>query len=497
VRIELGIVGVTLLLIVAGQGVLLALGLTRLRPRTLFASSGLAYLAGVASTLLVGILMLALGISLSLPVFAALSLLLGAAGAALAIRRGERRGYPSEDALARTRMSRPQLAAIGLGCILLVALMVLGLIDAGLRPLAEWDSWSIWTRKALVLTSGGLDTQVFAGAPYGFAHLDYPILLPLFESVYFRGMGVGDTQAIHAVLWLLYAASLGAIAYLGSRITRIWVWLPVVLALALGLQFYSQLLSAYADVPLGLLAAPGVLCVGLWLREREWCWLALGALLLAAVANVKNEGVLLMAAVFVAAAMVLAAGRLWRPLLRLGLGLLGVVVAIAPWRIWVAAHDIKSNLPISKGLDPSYLAERSGRIGPTLKALLPMLESGGLSYVVPLALVLVVLGVATTGIRRVAAFYLLAGVGTLASVVWAFVITEDSLDWQIATAGSRVIMGVAFVSVAALVHVGGLLDASRSAALRADRDGERGAPEAVRSGPADPAAPRAGEAARG
>jgi 4-amino-4-deoxy-L-arabinose transferase-like glycosyltransferase len=234
----------------------------------------------------------------------------------------------------------------------------------------------------------------------------------------------------------------------------------VVLALAFGAQFHDQLLTGYADVPLGLMAAPGVLCLGLWLRELDWRWLALGSLLLAAAASVKNEGVLLVVAVFIAAAIVLAVGREWRPLSRLGLGFVGVALALAPWRIWIAAHDITSNLPISKGLDPSYLSERSGRVGPTLKALLPMLESGGLSYVIPLALTLVVLGVATPGLRRVAAFYLLAGLGTVASVVWAFVITADALDWQIATAGSRVVMGVAFVCVAALLQVGGLLDHS-------------------------------------
>jgi hypothetical protein len=355
-------------------------------------------------------------------------------------------------------MSRPQMAAVGLGFALLAAALLAGLVVAGLRPLSDWDAWSIWGRKAIVLTSTGLDTRVFAGDPYTFSHLEYPILQPLFESVYFRAMGVADTQAIHATLWLIYVACMGSLAYLGSRFTRVWVWLPVVLALAFGSSFYGQVLSGYADVPMGLIAAPGVVCLGMWLRELDWRWLALGTLLLGAAANVKNEGLLLVVAVLVAAAIVLAAAREWRQLGRLGLGLLGVLAAVGPWRIWTAAHDIKSSLPIGKGLDPSYLADRSDRIGPTLKALLPMLESGVLSYVVPLALIIAVLGVATRGLRRVAAFYLLAGLGTLASIVWAFMITEDGLDWQIATSGNRVIMGLTFVSAAGLLHVGGLLD---------------------------------------
>jgi hypothetical protein len=459
VRIELGIVGATVLLAVAGQGVLLALGITQLRVRSLLASAGLAYVAGVASTLLLGILLVAVGGELTIPIFTVLALLLGGGGVALAVRRGAR---TVEEERPGPRMSRAEMAAIGLGGALLVAFLVIGLADAGVRQLVDWDSWSIWTRKAIVLTNGGLDARVFAGTPYEFSHLEYPILQPLFESVYFRAMGLADTQAVHAVLWILFTASLGSIAYLGSRITRIWVWFPVVLAVAFGAEFHGQLLTAYADVPMGLLAASGVLCVGLWLREpRDWRWLALGALVLAAAANVKNEGLLLGVAVFLAAAIVLVVGREWRALGRLGLGFLGAAVAIAPWRIWTAAHHITSSLPIAQGLDPSYLSSRSDRVGPTLKALMPLLENSGLVYVVPLGLAVAVLGVFTAGIRRVAAFYLLAGLGTLASVVWAFVITADPLDWQIGTSANRVIMGVAFVAVAALVNVGGLLDSRR------------------------------------
>jgi hypothetical protein len=437
-----------------------------MRAKTLLASSGLAYLAGVASTLLLGILLLTLGVTITLPAFVVMALLLGALGVVLARRRGA-----CEDAAPRaSTATRREKLVIGAACGVLLAVLVLGLLDAGVRPLSDWDSWSIWTRKAAVLTSGGLDPRVFAGGPYAFAHLEYPILLPLFEAVYFRAMGGVDGLAVHAVLWILYVAALGSIAYLGSRFTRIWVWLPVVLALALGGQFQGQLMTAYADVPMGLFAASGVLCLGLWLRYLDARYLVVAALLLAATASVKNEGLLLVVACFLAAGIVLAARRSWRPLGRLGLGFLGVLVAVAPWQIWIKAHDIKSSLPIGKGLDPGYLADRFDRVGPTLKALLPMIESGGLTYVVPLAVTLAVLGVATRGLRPVAAFYLLAGLGTLASVVWAFMITADSVEYQIATSGNRVIMGVTFVALAGLLHVGALLDGHRTVPAPSDRD---------------------------
>jgi hypothetical protein len=467
-RTVVGIAGVTVLFALAGHGVLLAAGLTRLRLRTLLSATGLAYMAGVAATMLLGIVFLTLGGELSLPAFVILALLVCGAGVALELRRGRaagvQRGAEPVAPEARVVASRPEKVVIGVGIALLVAILVAGLVAAGVRPLAEWDGWSIWTRKAVVLASSGLDERLFGGLPYAFMHPDYPVLLPLFESLHFRAMGVADGQAIHAALWILLLATLGSVAYLGSRFARIWVWLPVVLALAFGSTFAGQLMTAYADVPLALFAIPGVLCLGLWLRDLDWRYLALGCLLLGAVANVKNEGVLLMVAAFVAAALVLAVGRVWPALIRLGLGFGALlVVAVVPWHVWTAANDIKSNLPISKGLDPGYLSDRSDRIVPSFKALYPMLESGGLSYVVPLAVALVLVGLATAGLRRVAAFYLLAGLGTLFSVVWAFVITNDTLAYQISTSASRVVMGVTAVGVAALLQLGGLLDSEREA----------------------------------
>src|SRR3954471_16953622 len=126
---------------------------------------------------------------------------------------------------------------------------------------------------------------------------------------------------------------MGSIAFLGSRFTRIWVWLPVVLALAFGSAFYGQLLTGYADVPMGLFAAPGVVCLGMWLRGFDWRWLALAALLLGATANVKNEGLLLVVGVVVAAAIVLAVGREGGPLGGLGPASPGVGGGVLPWRI--------------------------------------------------------------------------------------------------------------------------------------------------------------------
>ncbi|MEA2440689.1 MAG: hypothetical protein QOH76_2113 [Thermoleophilaceae bacterium] len=457
-RTELGIAGVTALLVIAGQGILLGIGLTRVALRSLLASAGLAYLVGAAATMLIGVVLITLGGEVTLPVFVAIALLLGATGAGLAYRRAATPPATEAEVEAEpSGASRGQKLIVGAALALVAALLVLGMLHAGVRPLAEWDSWSIWTRKAVVLTSGGLDARIFDGMPYGFAHLEYPVLLPLFEAVHFRAMGGVDGQAIHAALWILYVACLGSIAYLGSRFARIWVWLPAVLALAFGSQFYGQLLTAYADVPMALFAAPGVLCIGLWLRRLDWRYLLVGSLLLAAAANVKNEGTLLAVATFAAAAVVLAAGRSWRSLLTLGAGFAGVLVALAPWRLWVHGHGIKGSFPLSETFDLGKLPDRLDRIGPSLKTLYPQFESGALSFIVPFALVLVLVALTTRGLRGIAAFYLVAGLLTFSTVTWALVVTPPGVAYQ-ATTYTRVIMGTTSIALAALLHLGALLD---------------------------------------
>src|SRR5688500_1111984 len=82
-----GLLAFHLLVLAPGIAFLLATGLTALRPRDLLASVGLAHLVGVAATSLVAIVLLVAGGSLTLPVFAAISLLLTGAFLAVALLR--------------------------------------------------------------------------------------------------------------------------------------------------------------------------------------------------------------------------------------------------------------------------------------------------------------------------------------------------------------------------------------------------------------------------
>ena len=78
-------------------------------------------------------------------------------------------------------------------------------------------------------------------------------------------------------------------------------------------------------------------------------------------------------------------------------------------------------------------------------------------YLVPLAVLLALICIITGAARRIAAFYLLTGVGVFGSLVWAFTTDPDRLTGLIAGSGFRVVVGVIFVSIAAAVQLSGEL----------------------------------------
>jgi hypothetical protein len=306
----------------------------------------------------------------------------------------------------------------------------------------------------------GLESGYFDNSAYAFAHPDYPILLPAFEALHFRAAGRVDTQAVHLHLWLLLVAFAWAMAYVASHVVRPLVWAPLVLAAVLAPSARDLVMAAYADAEVALFLGLGVLALGIWIEARERAWLALSALMLAAAASTKNEG-LMGAVVALACAAALLAIRRDRAGLR-GLGVVAglFAVAVLPWRVWVAAHGISGDLPVGKGLRPGYLADRADRVWPSVKALYGQLaDQGKWHMLVPLALALALVGLASRRLRPLAAFYIATGALTFALVVWAFWISPSDLDYQITTSQDRVVAAVIAVSLAASLHLVGALTA--------------------------------------
>jgi hypothetical protein len=396
------------------------------------------------------------------PTVAVIALALSLGGLAVALRAGRR---PQLNA----RSWRPSLRDWGLDrwvvaatLVALAAYAVIGYLAAQVHVLDGWDSWSIWSRRGvMLLQSSSMPTAFFTSPDYTFMHPDYPLLLSLFDSTWFRAVGGPNAQSLHGQFWILFIAALWAAGYLASRVARPVFWAPVLALLAVTPAVNTQLLSLYADIPMALFLALGALAVGLWLHEQRHAYLALGTLLLAGAASTKNEGLSAAAIVLVGClvvSVVAPRGARWRSALAPALALGGFLVAVAPWRLWLAAHHVTGDMPIGKGLSPGYLADRTERVWPSVNAIgLQLRDQAGWNYILPLGIALVAVCLVTGAGRRIAAFYAGIGLATFASIVWAYWISPNDLGWYLDTSVARTADAVVLLAIPAVLHLGGQL----------------------------------------
>lgn len=472
----------------AGAGVLAAVGWHTHGPLRTIGVIVLAYVAGLAATMLVAIALLCAGIPMHISVFAVVSVLVGTGGIGIRAWR-ERARWRLARLLLRTglRMQSPGTWTVerwlaGAVGVILLAYVVLGYGWAKTMPLNAWDAWSIWARKGTILLDyGTLPTAFFGSHSYAFMHPDYPLLVPTLESIWFRLVGGADTQSLHVQFWLLFVTSVGAAAYLAARVTPVAIWAPLIGFIAVLPAATSQLMTLYADIPMALFLMLGVLLLGLWIEDHRGSLLSLAALFLAAAANTKNEGLTAAVCALVVAFLITAARPVPRrrnaDLRALVIACAAFAAAVAPWRLWLAVHHIGGDMPVGKGLDPSYLASRSGRISPTLTALYAQISDQGVwHYLLPLGVSAVLACLIVRETRRLAAFYALTGVGILATVLWGYTINPNRIGWLAATSATRTVDGLMFVAIAALLHLTGATLAVKPQAQRATpavRDGPR------------------------
>ena len=491
-RAELGAFAADGVLALSGLCILWGLGVLERSARSALAALGLAYLTGAAVVCVVLIALISAGVRFGVATFLGVAALCAVGGLGAGLLR---------EGAARPRLPRLRLPVLGAlrlrgrsvgwwtGVIFVVLFGVyalIGFLNALLLPLDQQDAWSIWTRKAQLLTvHDGLPAEFFTSESYAFMHPDYPLLLPVWEAVHFRAAGTIDTQALHAHLWLLLPAFVWAAAYLVRDVMSPLIWAPILLAVAAAPGVWQQLLWAFADLPMALFAGIGALCLGLWLAHGRSADLVLSGVMLAAAASTKNEGLMAAAALLLVAGVVVLVTRRDQALpgttprtqalpratartqalpratrrtqaLPLALTAIGVAVTLLPWRIWMAAQGVAGELPVLKGLDPGYLLDRTERVMPAVRAINAQLaRQEQWVYLVPLAVLVVGASLVAGVNRRAAALYLGSGVIMWALLVWAYWIYPLDLNFLLTTSPDRVITGLMFVCVAAVLHLTG------------------------------------------
>ncbi|MBN9623598.1 MAG: hypothetical protein J0H06_11705 [Actinobacteria bacterium] len=454
--------GVDLVLLLGGFGVLSAIGI---RPGGLLSAlgmAGLAYLAGSAVVPLALTLLLVVGIPFTLETFLVVVLLCVAVGIWRgwgsftwrwdigANRQGPWRSWPVD-----TWVIAAFVAAIA-------AFAVVGLLNALVEPMVSGDGWTIWARKAQILTEhDSLWSGFFHNPVYAFSHLDYPLQIPIFEAIHSRAAGAFEAPALLSHLWLLLVAFIWAMAYVAHALGRLRpvVWAPILLLVATAPGVWQQANGA-VDLPMAMFACVGALAAAIWLRDDDFRVLALGAIMLAAAANTKNEGTAAAIAALVALGLMVLVRKLdWRAFTIAG-GFV-IVFGIVPWRLWLSHEHIKGDVRTGEVLHPSYLIHQFDRVWPTLKAIGGQLsEQGQWSYLVPLAAVFVLAALVSGLGRRIAVFYLVAFLLTLASFIFVYWVSTYELSWYLETSVSRTVTVLVLFCAAALVHLSGVFLAS-------------------------------------
>jgi hypothetical protein len=353
----------------------------------------------------------------------------------------------------RGRFSLPHLPhpVFVAGAVVLTALTLVACVGL---PLTEWDARSIWFHQGRILFYFGPDWDYLASI--GFAHPDYPKLLPAASALVSEAMG--QWSDFHAK----YASFLLALPVLLASL-RLSSPACVAIQLCWAVSLYA-IGNGYLDALLAL----GTLAVAALLAECTICdpefrsspsGLSSGLLCAGLVANMKNEGLVatfVVAIAVIAAVLIAARGHMrflkfprpdWTILL----------LAAGPVVLWSAVKH-------SQGLEGDLLAggalaaaarvlERlqDGELGPVMKALL--VDSGVLLLWVGCSLAWWLPGKERAQRRLLAVVALLTSLLYTSILALVYLSTPFGVGWHIATSAARVTLLPTFLAVLAFCYL--------------------------------------------
>lgn len=438
IRDGLGLLGANASFLAAGAGLSRPLGLWRTW-RELPGVLAVAYVAGVAAVGIAATLLLLAGLALAAWQVLLLSALLAGLGL-VPVSLAAAFDPPLRSSQGGRRLAMAVAALLGVYLLALLA-------RSWYEPLFHWDAWAMWTLKARALVVlDGLDLRVFAGAAYRSLHLDYPLFVPALEAIDFRFMGRIDTRVVDVQFWFLFAGFLGAAAQLlRDRVPALLLW-PALLLLGVAPSLAIQLRWSIADFPLALFFGLAALVGWRYLESGRLPFAALLALFAGAAWATKREGLAFVVLLYV----LLVAFALARRVRVAPIVLAGVasLVAILPWRIWVSAHDLEpTELPLGKAVNPSYLLDRTDRVGPAVRGLVEQaFKPGWWLAVLPLLLLAAALALRSRRGRPLATFVLCLVGLMFASLLWAYWGDRPEIQQHVAHTARRVVTSALVVS---------------------------------------------------
>ena len=200
----------------------------------------------------------------------------------------------------RWHSHRPQLDASYLWWLLLIPAGVIFWCSfrlAGLEGTQEFDAVMCWEFKAkLIYYTAGRDMWTWASNPaFGYAHLDYPLAVPLLHA--FTYAVLGHVNEFVTKFWNQWMLLFLAAAVLGAgQFPRRLPWLTASTITAIILLPITFLFARTegGTIPLFFFFALASIQIAMGLVEKQPARLRLGLFLLMGAAMVKNEGVILL-----------------------------------------------------------------------------------------------------------------------------------------------------------------------------------------------------------
>jgi hypothetical protein len=364
--------------------------------------------------------------------------------------------HPREkSALAGRNEARPWAVAGPAAALALFLIAVASFAQSTARwPHGGADAWSMWNFHARFLYRGGEHWTSLFSKQLEWSHPDYPLMLStsVMRSWVFAG---GETVGGPILIAFVFMTGIALTLFSGLAFLRGTRRASLAAIVLLGTPFFAlHAALQYADVPLAFfyLATLVLLCLADREKDGRHGFLALAGLACGMAAWTKNEGLLYMVCVLLARAWSLAktpgVPSWWRGIWPFAAGLAPVLLILLFFKLrYALPNDIVGSAgrasAIQRALTPSRYVDIAEWF---FKRVFTFGKWDELKFL-PISPVPLLLGaLALFGIRPdakgrpgITTSALALGL-TLAGYLVIFLITPHPLDWQLGTAGERLLL---------------------------------------------------------
>jgi 4-amino-4-deoxy-L-arabinose transferase-like glycosyltransferase len=315
-----------------------------------------------------------------------------------------------------------------------------------IKPLEAYDAIAIYGIKAKAFfLANTLPQHFFDNSSFVFPHADYPLNMPLAETLTYFFLGGLNDQLVKVIFPLYFLAILTLVYFFMRRFAGRTYSLLFTFILATIPQFTAQSTSGYIDVPFGYYASAAMLLLFLWFKDagqRGLLWLS--ALFAGLGAWTKNEGLMYCVINAVLLAIFFTLERrtvLPRKQFLYLAGYIGIMVLVnIPWfYVKGLRHLLNSEINLAD-LNPENIFHNAGRIWPITyefqKQFLGPKKWNIIWILLAAAFVAKIRRAFTGELRYMSLAILLAFCGYTA----VYLITLSDVSWHLSSAASRILL---------------------------------------------------------